>query len=149
LFSSCSKYGGTSFKWLQGRWEQRSPTDTVTESWSKLENGVYEGMASMTQGGKIVFSENMRIEKKEGTLYYIVTVPDQNSGKPVLFKYQGGLNDTYVFENNGHDWPQRIIYHYIPSYKAQDSIIATVEGTDSGKVRKEVFRYGKVEDQGD
>lgn len=149
ISSSCGKYGGTSFKWLKGRWEQHSPTDTVTESWEKLDNGVYEGMGSMTQNGRIVFSEKMQIAKREGTLYYIATVPDQNGGKEVLFKYQGDLEDTYVFENKEHDWPQRIMYHYIPSYKAQDSIIATVEGMQNGKMRKEVFRYGKVEGQGD
>jgi hypothetical protein len=68
-------------------------------------------MGSMTQGGKIVFAEKLKIEKREGTLYYIATVQDQNEGKEVLFKYQGDLNDTYVFENKEHDWPQKMRLH--------------------------------------
>jgi hypothetical protein len=144
VFSSCTKYGDTSFRWLEGRWEQQSASDTITEVWEKMKKGQYQGMGSETRGGKIVFSEKLALERKEGTLYYVATVEGQNNGQPVYFKYSGGMNDVHIFENRQHDFPQRIIYHFKP-HKAQDSLYAVVEGMVNGKMIKEEYKYGRVE----
>ena len=144
IFSSCSKYGDTSFKWLEGRWEQQTAEDTLTESWARLDDGNFDGSVMRTDSGKSKMREQLRLERREGTLYYVATVPGQNNGQPVYFKYRGGMSNTHVFENTKHDFPQRIIYEYKPR-KQHDSIIATVEGTIDGKTVKEQFRYGRME----
>lgn len=144
VLSSCTKYGDTSFKWLEGRWEQQSAEDTVTEIWAKQGDGQFQGTGMYTRGGQTEMTEQLALERKDGTLYYVASVPNQNNGQPVYFKYQGVMNNTHIFENKEHDFPQRIIYRY-RGRKGQDSLFATVEGIKEGKKVKFEFKYGRVE----
>lgn len=94
----------------------------------------------MVSGDDTLFSEDIRIFQKEHDLFYEPLVKDQNNGQPVLFRLISNVDGIFVFENAGHDFPQRIIY----SNPAPDSLSAIIEGKDKGKDRIEEFRMKRV-----
>jgi hypothetical protein len=48
------------------------------------------------------------------TVFYTPTVPDQNDAKPVPFRMVSYEGHVVVFENPDHDFPQRIVYRFVP-----------------------------------
>lgn len=71
---------------------------------------------------------------------HVVYIAAVKTNHPVLFTLieNSGENNkpTWVFENKEHDFPQRISY----ARKAQDSMVARVEGVYKGKKEIQEFR---------
>lgn len=123
--------------WLVGQWQGQVNEATYYENWKQSRQDALEGSASMVdRSGKTVFSEKLRIEKIGMHIVYIASVNNQS---PVLFTLVGVTGETnrprWVFENQEHDFPQRIIY----IREAVDSLTAAVEGLQNGKEEKEEF----------
>jgi hypothetical protein len=84
------------------------------EVWEKKDNQLLTG-----KGLKVVMKDTTLIESielyyRDDHFWYVPTVPDQNKGLPVPFKLVSSKKYQFVFENEDHDFPQRIIYEFKP-----------------------------------
>lgn len=122
--------------WILGTWQQSDSGGVFTETWKKQFDSVFIGAGHfVTPAGDTVFKEELQLVSNNDTLWYIPTVIDQNSGQPVRFMEKIITDTSVVFENLGHDFPQRIIY----TRKGEDKMKARVEGIVSGEKRGENF----------
>lgn len=126
--------------WILGYWEYSSESGTVTESWIKTDDTTYSGVGKfMDSLGNPVSTEEIKIELRDGKLWYLPLVSGQNDGQVVPFE-EGKFNDTIVFfENPEHDFPQRIVYQKL----SDTSILAYLEiiGSNDGDVERIEFPY--------
>lgn len=115
-----------------------NPEGTMTESWNPANDTTYLGVGKFTDSaGRVLSNEEIRIVLRKDELWYIPTVDNQNMGKPISFK-EGSFSDTMViFENKGHDFPQRIGY----IKKSENSIQAYIEGEIEGQMQRMDFDY--------
>ncbi|MDN5286093.1 MAG: hypothetical protein JWR38_2367 [Mucilaginibacter sp.] len=125
--------------WLIGTWKHQSPKGSSTETWHKLNDSTYIAKSYVLRGTDTVSTESVRLEQRDGNLYYIPTVKNQNEGKPVSFKLTTSSAGQLVFENATHDFPQKITYTPIK----QDSLLAEISGSYKGKQRAIQFPMKK------
>lgn len=140
LFFSCSQPSAdiSKFSWLSGKWEGSFGEMKTFEEWQPLSGNVMEGRGGVTSGTDTMFAEGIKLEVKEGELYYTAKVPG-NPG-PVDFKFKGYTNDTAIFENPEHDFPSRVLYFK----NADGSLYAKIDGKRGGGYSKEEFSFKKV-----
>ena len=124
--------------WIVGNWEMTTPEGTVKESWSRETDSSLHGMGLFTApAGDTLYSENISLVQNGDTLFYIPAVSNQNNGKPVPFKEMAFSTNEVAFENEGHDFPQRIIY----KRTSDSTMTARIEGMQNGQARAEEFSY--------
>lgn len=125
------------FAWLQGKWEGSYNEMQTFEEWQPMNGKSMSGNGGVLSGTDTMFVEKIKMEQRDGVLYYSATVPG-NTG-PVEFKFTGFINDSTIFENPEHDFPQRIVY-----FKNASGFYACVDGIRLGKYAKEEFNFKKV-----
>ena len=126
--------------WLAGTWQQQSEAGLLTETW-QVQNATHmTGKSYLVDQQDTIFSETISLEIHEGEVYYVPLIADQNEGKPVRFKLVSAKDQTFVFENKTHDFPQRIIYHQTGS----NNLTARIEGEIKGKLKAEEFKMQRV-----
>jgi hypothetical protein len=124
--------------WVLGSWYMNTPDGTISEEWEKVNDSLYSGFSIMvTPKGDTVFIEDIKLTGNAEGLCYMPTVSNQNKGEEVRFKEKTATGDEIVFENPAHDFPQRIIYRKL----SDSTIVASIEGEQNGKMRKEEFSY--------
>ena len=126
--------------WLLGAWENSGDGVTASESWTKADDSTLVGKAVFLVGPDTVQSEEIRLEERLGQLFYIPTVQDQNDGQPVRFSLTSATENELIFENPGHDFPQKISYTLVNP----DSIVAVVSGIQESQERSELFPMKRV-----
>ena len=95
------------------------------------------GVARTIRGGKVVSHEFLLIDTDPQGAYYL---PRLSSGAtPVKFRLTTQNAAEVIFENAGHDFPQRIIYR-----KVEGGIHARIDGKQNGKDRAVEFRMKEV-----
>ncbi|MNR26169.1 hypothetical protein D3C85_1433620 [compost metagenome] len=87
--------------------------------------------------GDSTLTETLKVRNVGKDTFYCSTVNGQNEGKEVCFKLISTTDQTYVFENKMHDFPQRIVYQD----KGKREMLAWIEGELNGKSRKSEFKY--------
>ena len=122
-------------EWMIGSWSNISSKGQLYENWIKTNDSVYTGKSFMVVKNDTVFSEMISLENRNGEIFYIPTVKNENNGQAVLFKLITSHNNEVVFENKAHDFPQRILY----KNPVKDSLYARVEGMDKGVFTEEEF----------
>lgn len=126
--------------WLLGTWERESAKSVTYESWRRLSDRTFEGeshrIARAT--GDTVFTEYLLLVEMGGEIFYIPKVAENEY--PVPFKLTSFGNDRVVFDNPGHDFPQRITYQR----NADGSLTALTEGNVEGENRQIVFQFSRV-----
>jgi hypothetical protein len=130
--------------WMIGTWEMQAPDGSgiFIEHWQKADAHTMSGSGLMIQGGDTVFSEKLQLVNENGELWYVPTIANQNGGQPVRFKEKSISANELVFENLGHDFPQRIVYQR----KGDNALYARVEGMQSNALRKEEFSFKRKVD---
>ncbi len=126
--------------WLAGCWANRSGKITSYELWKKISDTLYEGKSFTIKGDDIAVDETMLLVQRGNDLWYIPTVKNQNDGKQVPFRLTSAENKQLVFENPGHDFPQKITY----TQWSADSLVAEISGTIEGKQQSRQFPMRKV-----
>jgi hypothetical protein len=126
--------------WLLGVWQKQSGKGILTESWRRLDDSTFVGRSFFVVNCDTLSSEKIRLEQRNGKLYYIPTVADQNEGKPIAFTQNSLTDSTVTFENPQHDFPQKIDYRF----QKPDSLIAEVSAMVNGSQKSIVFRMGKT-----
>lgn len=96
--------------WLIGTWQRVGLSDERSgeERWWLADNGELHGIGSSRRGDVVLFEERLRITMVDGTPVYIADV--RGNEAPVEFRLVEIDDSGFVFENLGHDFPQRIAY---------------------------------------
>ena len=124
--------------WLSGCWQQQSAEIGSIESWLAPAGGTMLGMSRTVKGGKTIAYEFMRIHAlADGKLAF--TAQPSNQTEATFAALRVGHQEI-VFENKGHDFPQRIIYRLA----APGKLSARIEGTREGKERGIDYPLTKV-----
>lgn len=115
--------------WLAGCWTQQGREAGSVEQWMAPAGGVMLGMARTLKNGRAVEFEFMQIRADaDGRLSFTA----QPQGRPPTeFKLLRQGEAGAVFENPGHDFPQRVMYRR----EAADRLVARIEGAVNGKER--------------
>jgi Domain of unknown function (DUF6265) len=121
--------------WVIGEWGNMAEEAVMTEIWIKENDSTYKGKSFVTVAKDTVFYENVSLEQKNDSLFYIVSVKNQNKEEPVAFYLTKSSGKQLVFENPKHDFPNKIAYNKINN----DSIVAEISGIQKGKENKESF----------
>jgi hypothetical protein len=97
---------------LAGVW-QLDTDAAVFEAWKLTPGGQLSGKGFRLSASDTLVSEKLELIWRSGAVVYIPTVPNQNGGQPVEFTLTGVKGERFIFENPEHDFPQRIIYHFL------------------------------------
>ena len=87
-----------------------------------------------------VFYEKIDLFESNDSLFYKVSVKDQNKEKPVSFYLTKSDDKELTFENPKHDFPTKIVYTKI----SNDSLVAVIYGKKDGKEMSETFPMKKT-----
>ena len=126
--------------WLVGQWENTTPEGLLKETWTKVNDSTFSGQTYFIKNEKdTVHSESIVLTQSKDEVIYRPTVKGQNNDEPVDFKLTSEVENSFTFENQKHDYPQKIVYK-----KVNDtSLIATISGIQQGKQSSESYPMKK------
>jgi Domain of unknown function (DUF6265) len=129
LFAQDAVFKIEDLSWISGCWqsENKEKNSSVSEFWTKVAGGSMFGIGRTVKSGKTVDYEYLRIVQDEKGIFYIAK-PRANA-EETPFKLIKLAGTGAVFENPGHDFPQRIIYEVTNGAE----LFARVEGNNKGK----------------
>ncbi len=123
--------------WLQGCWELVSPERIVEEQWMAPRGGSMLGLSRAVRRDSLAEYEIVVIREQGQQLAYEA----HPSGQPsAVFLARSVSDSSVVFENLRHDFPQRIGYRR----NGPDSLLAWIEGSRTGQVRRIEFPYRRA-----
>jgi hypothetical protein len=123
--------------WLTGCWEGRQGEAVIEEVWSKPAGGSMLGFGRTVNGDRTTTYEFMQIREENGSLTYM---PQPQGGARVSFPLKDSFGAKMTFENQAHDFPQRVIYER----KGPGMLLAAIEGMYKGKEEREEYQMKKV-----
>jgi len=142
LFNSCQNKSEKNFEqlekmnWLIGNWENKMDDGILSETWKKENDSTFSGTTYFIINKKdTVHSETILLTQLNDELIYRPTVKGQNDDKPIDFIMTSDSENTFVFENPKHDYPQKIVYKKV----TKNSLVATISGMQQGKVSSEGY----------
>lgn len=128
----------TSAAWLAGCWAVDGKEAGTGEQWMAPAGGTMLGAGRTVKNGKTVGFEFMQIRRsEEGSLEFVAMPSGQNE---TTFSLVSRTEVSLVFENPGHDFPQRVIYRSIST----NQIIGHAEGIVSGSLRGIDFPMNRI-----
>ena len=139
--ASCSPIDDFPLHMLEGKWESVNEKNAHYEEWTASVDGELTGIGYVMTAGDTVFIEHLSIRYIDGTMTYLARVPGHNGGETISFEIGKETQKTVVFENEAHDFPQRIIYELA----ADNQLNARIEGYDDGEFKEVEFNYRKFE----
>jgi len=125
---------------IGGSWHMKTAKGITAETWKKISSDELHNRTFKINGKDTTLLEKVQLIKKGDNIFYISTVQNQNDGKSVIFKLIENKNNQFVFSNPTHDFPQRIVYHFV----TQDSLHAWIDGQSNGRLVKQDFYYKRV-----
>lgn len=124
--------------WIVDNWISTEGGSKSYEEWKKINDTLYEGSSKTVLHGVITFSEILKIEKTDDGIFYVADV--KHNPAPVRFKLTEISDTTAVFENPGHDFPNKINY-----VNENGNLHAFIEGPGKdGKTKKIDFYMTKM-----
>lgn len=120
--------------WIVGQWQRTNvrPGTTTYEFWEKSSEKLLSGIGFSMKGADTTFIEKLKIELKDGTLYYVADV--RENAEPVYFKFTEISDHGFVSENPEHDFPKMI------SYELKDGVMTAVISDGGDKKMGFVFK---------
>ena len=126
------------FAWLEGEWQRTTRRGVAIERWRRVRGVGLVGEAVLlpTDADTEVPTEALLLVTMGADTFYIARPPE--NPYPTAFRLVSHADDTAVFENPTHDFPQRIIYRRI----SDDAMTASIEGPgDDGQVQRIDFEF--------
>jgi len=110
-------------EWLCATWDRTDMKGgkISNERWVRTMQGDLQGWGVTMSGSDTVFVEKLRIVSREGSLFYVADVPENNG--VVHFKFTELSDNAFACENPNHDFPKKIEYR-----KDGKLLIATISG---------------------
>jgi len=124
--------------WLIGEWHRSTADKKSVEKWTEVSNHTFEGLAFNVQNGDTTITEYLRLEQFGDEIFFTARVAHNEF--PVSFRLVFLENNKCIFENPGHDFPQRIIYQL----KQNNQLYARVEKTAQNKTSGFDYLYDKA-----
>lgn len=115
-----------SLAFMAGSWARGDHVDRDEEHWTAPLGGLMVGVQREVRGGKARSFEFFRVEEREGSLFYLAQPRGRSA---TAFQVKELSSSRVVFENLGHDFPQRILYWR----EKPGELKARIEGTVDGK----------------
>jgi hypothetical protein len=128
--------------WLQGCWSLQSGDRVVEEQWLSPRASSMLGAGRTTRGDRLIEYEFVLIRESGTQLAYEAHPSDQDSA---IFMSTNIGEQSIVFENLKHDFPQRVGYER----RSATTLLAWVEGPQNGQTRRIEFPYTRVACAGD
>jgi hypothetical protein len=123
--------------WLQGCWAMVNQDRAVEEQWMAPRGKTMLGTSRTVQGANLVGYEFMMIHDQGDALAFEI----RPSGRPpIVFTASTVTDSSVVFENMQHDFPQKIGYRR----DGDNAVVAWIEGSRNGEVRRAEFPYRQV-----
>lgn len=97
-------------EWIQGTWNRTNTKTgrTAHERWERLPDGSWQGWGVTFTGSDTSFLEKIKIIEKDGKLFYVADVPENE--EPVYFEFTALTPSGFICENPDHDFPKQIEY---------------------------------------
>lgn len=138
-FKSKEKSKITAADWLPGKWGNKSTDGDLLETWTKLNDSVYDGHSFFIKGKDTLHFEHIQLLQKGENLLYISNIRGQNEDKPVTFIRNIKIEKQLVFENSNNDYPKKISYNPI----SKDGLIIEISGIQQGKPSFDTYTLKK------
>jgi hypothetical protein len=123
--------------WMAGSWIHETDGVVTRETWLPPLAGAMAGAGQTNGPGRPPSVEHAKITVEPSGVTYTAIVQGQ---PPTPFVLLPGMKDgEAVFENKGHDFPQRVIYR-----RCGEDLCARIEGTIQGKERGMEWRYRRL-----
>lgn len=125
--------------WLAGCWASVGAEDGSGEQWTVPAGKTMLGVSRMVRDSKTVAYEFLLIRETEaGEIEYVAKPSGQTGASFLMVRLSEG---EVVFENLGHDFPQRISYFL----KTGGNLEARIEGEVKGEIRTVDFPMKRVD----
>ena len=135
---AAAKAAAPDFSWLAGSWVHCSGSTMVEERWIGPAHGVMVG-ANLARSDKKVTHEFFRIGPGLNGTWTFYAQP--GGQPPVAFPAVDVSRFRVVFENRGHDFPQRVTY-----WRDGANLRARIEGTWNGQAQAEEWKFSNRSD---
>ena len=122
--------------WMVGGWGSERDGEWSEEHWIAARGGSMLGVHRDVRGARTTGFEFLRIEARADGLVYLAS---PGGRPPTEFRAVEVTGDRAVFENEKHDFPQRIVY-----WRANGALHARVEGQDRGKPASMEWRWTRL-----
>ncbi len=126
--------------WMSGYWLSCDDGREVSETWSDPRGGLMLGTALTLEGGKLTGFESSRISPASSAGGNVAYFAGVNGAPPVAFAAKETSGTRVVFENAGHDFPQRVIYE-----RVGDVLNARIEGHMGDRDQSMSWSYRKAD----
>jgi hypothetical protein len=128
--------------WLAGCWRGSVNQREFREHWLPLRGNLLVGAGHTTIGGRTQDFEYMRIESRPEGVHYVVAPSGKNEGAFKLVATETDGGDTiYPFENDGSEFPKRIVYRR----GTEGWLYVTVEGKLAGQDRQVIYPLRRID----
>lgn len=125
--------------WMTGAWGHEDKEGWADEYWTPPRGDMMIGASRSGTGETLDFWEQMRIQKEDdGAVVLWAVSGDQ---KPVRFEAIMSAENSIVFENPDHDYPQRI--HYWREGKELKAEISLMDGSKAVKFSFDLMQNEK------
>jgi hypothetical protein len=138
FMSAVAQQSLNQFKFMLGDWSLERQGGKIFETWKRSSSTEYSGKSySIKSAGDSVLLENMILKVSGREILFVPTAVGQNDDLPVIFKLVSSAKNSFVFENQQHDFPSKIVYQNTSPNK----LLAWIEGTIDGKPKKIEYLY--------
>jgi Domain of unknown function (DUF6265) len=124
---------------LDGLWKMKTKRGAICEEWKKVNKNYLQNKGFMINGADTIITERVALQRSKNDIFYTSIVEDQNNKKPIVFTLIKAEGNTFVFENQQHDFPKRIVYEII----TEDSLHAFIDDGIDGSKKRQNFYYKK------
>ena len=125
-------------KLFPGTWKMISDKIEYYEEWRLINGSELIGIGFSIEEGDTVLSEELYVKKFADKWAYIALPLNQTITLFALSEYS---ENKFIFENQEHDYPQKIIYEFI----ADGKLNAATEGIIEGELMRRDFNFIRIE----
>ena len=122
--------------WMAGHWAGHSGDVGMEEFWTTPDGGVMVGLHRDVFPDGSSFFEFLRIATTDRGMTYVASPRGTGATEFVLVSLD---QQSVIFENLEHDFPQRIIYQ-----REGDRLTARIEGMVGGNLRAKEWTWDRV-----
>jgi len=121
-----------------GTWKMISDKIEYYEEWRLINGSELIGIGFSIEEGDTVLSEELYVKKFSDQLAYVALPVNQAITLFALAEYS---ESKFIFENEEHDYPQKIIY----KFTADGKLNAATEGLIEGELMRRDFNFIRIE----